>query len=176
MADELIEADARGVKNAARRKLEHELGIAPGDVPLDSFTWLTRVHYAGASQPADGSAPLWGEHEIDWILMCTPRALPRMALNENEVAAVKEFTQAELREWMATRAARGDEVSPWFGVMEKSGILYECVATNGRHENRSRARGGCLRAAPVRLQHASHHHRHHRHHSLPPPSPLLHFL
>lgn len=66
----------------------------------------------------------WGEHEIDWILLCTPKRMPRMALNENEVAAVKAFTQAELKEWMATRAARGDEVSPWFGVMEKT-LVYK---------------------------------------------------
>jgi isopentenyl-diphosphate delta-isomerase len=36
-----------GVKNAARRKLEHELGIPPEDVPVEDFTWLTRVHYMG---------------------------------------------------------------------------------------------------------------------------------
>lgn len=162
---ETILADAMGVKNAARRKLEHELGIPPEDVPLECFTWITRVHYVGASVPEDGSAPLWGEHEIDWILMCTPPRMPRFNLNVNEVAAVKvracgarahvytlaalclvhhcarvrvavcvhsrcmvqEFTQDELRAWMATRTERGDEVSPWFGVMEKS-LLYRYVA------------------------------------------------
>ena len=41
-------------------------------MPLECFTWLTRVHYVGAS--GDG---MWGEHEIDWILMCTPRKMPR---------------------------------------------------------------------------------------------------
>jgi isopentenyl-diphosphate delta-isomerase type 1 len=122
---ELIEDGAMGVKNAARRKLEHELGIPPEDVPLESFTWLTRVHYVGASEPGDGSEPVWGEHEIDWILMCTPPATPRMALNENEVEATRAFTQAELREWMATRHSRGEEVSPWFGVMEASGLIYK---------------------------------------------------
>ncbi len=34
-----------GVKVAAVRKLEQELGIPPEDVPLDSFKFLTRVHY-----------------------------------------------------------------------------------------------------------------------------------
>jgi hypothetical protein len=38
-----------------------------------------------------------------------------------EVAQVKEFSQAELRAWMTTN---GNNVSPWFGVMEK-GILYK---------------------------------------------------
>ena len=35
----------QGVKRAARRKLEQELGIPPEDVPIESFTYLTRVHY-----------------------------------------------------------------------------------------------------------------------------------
>jgi isopentenyldiphosphate isomerase len=34
-----------GVKVAAVRKLQQELGIPPEDVPLDSFTFLTKVHY-----------------------------------------------------------------------------------------------------------------------------------
>lgn len=46
-----------GAKQAAQRKLEHELGIPPTCVPLDSFQFLTRIHYLA---PSDG---LWGEHE-----------------------------------------------------------------------------------------------------------------
>jgi isopentenyl-diphosphate Delta-isomerase len=83
VGSEMIEEDALGVKNAARRKLEHELGIDPADVPVSVFTWVTRVHYFGAS--ADGP---WGEHEIDWILLCKPPKLPRITKNPNEVAQV----------------------------------------------------------------------------------------
>lgn len=46
-----------GAKRAARRKLEHELGIAPEQVPLEAFDFLTRIHYLA---PSDG---IWGEHE-----------------------------------------------------------------------------------------------------------------
>ena len=81
---EIIEADALGVKNAARRKLQHELGIPPEDVPLSDFTWVTRVHYVGAS----GAGP-WGEHEVDWILLCAPKMMPRLELNPNEVSQVR---------------------------------------------------------------------------------------
>ena len=34
---------------------------------------------------------------------------------------MKIFSQPELKHWMATRAEHGNEVSPWFGVMEKCG-------------------------------------------------------
>jgi len=122
---ELVEDEALGVRTAARRKLEQELGIDPRDVPLDSFTWVTRVHYVGASEEKAGGEPVWGEHEIDWILMCAPPHEVRVSPNPNEVAATRAFTQAGLREWMATRAAHGGQVSPWFGVMEESGLLYK---------------------------------------------------
>lgn len=36
----------------------------------------------------------------------------------------RAFTQSELRQWMDTRAQHGNQVSPWFGVMEKS-LLYK---------------------------------------------------
>ena len=46
-----------GVKNAARRKLDHELGIKEHQVPFNDFKFLTRIHYKA---PSDGK---WGEHE-----------------------------------------------------------------------------------------------------------------
>jgi isopentenyl-diphosphate delta-isomerase len=46
-----------GVKRAAQRKLDHELGIKAEQVPFDEFKFLTRIHYKA---PSDGK---WGEHE-----------------------------------------------------------------------------------------------------------------
>jgi isopentenyl-diphosphate Delta-isomerase len=53
---ELAEA-VQGVKRAAQRKLDHELGIKAAQVPLSDFKFLTRIHYKA---PSDGK---WGEHE-----------------------------------------------------------------------------------------------------------------
>src|ERR1700733_62631 len=38
-----------GAKRAAQRKLDHELGIAKVQVPLDKFHFLTRIHYKAPS-------------------------------------------------------------------------------------------------------------------------------
>ncbi len=57
---ELEEQDQIGVRRAAQRKLEHELGIPPEQVPLDLFQYLTRIHYLA---PSNG---MWGEHESEW--------------------------------------------------------------------------------------------------------------
>jgi isopentenyl-diphosphate Delta-isomerase len=54
---ELEESEQKGARRAAQRKLQHELGIKPEQVPLDKFTFLTRIHYLA---PSDGA---WGEHE-----------------------------------------------------------------------------------------------------------------
>ena len=55
--EEKIEKDQLGVRIAASRKLEHELGIPPSQTPVDEFQYLTRIHYLA---PSDG---MWGEHE-----------------------------------------------------------------------------------------------------------------
>lgn len=57
-----LEASIAGVKRAAQRKLDQELGIKAEQVPLDQFHFLTRIHYKA---PSDGK---WGEHESEQFL------------------------------------------------------------------------------------------------------------
>ena len=52
-----LDTAVMGVKRAAQRKLDQELGIKKEQVPLDNFQFLTRIHYLA---PSDGK---WGEHE-----------------------------------------------------------------------------------------------------------------
>ena len=64
-----LDAAVLGVKRAAQRKLEQELGIEGRQVPIDDFEFLTRIHYLA---PSDGK---WGEHESEfcpggfWLLL-----------------------------------------------------------------------------------------------------------
>ena len=83
-----------GVKNAARRKLQQELGINPADVPLDSFTYLTRVYYKARSDE------IWGEHEIDYILICRPNKDVAVNPNPNEVQEVTWVTPQSVEGWV----------------------------------------------------------------------------
>lgn len=57
-----LDAAVLGVKRAAQRKLNHELGIKAEQVPLDKFEFFTRIHYKA---PSDGK---WGEHEGRFLL------------------------------------------------------------------------------------------------------------
>ena len=63
-----------GVKAAARRKLQDELGIDPASISLDDFTYLGRMHYKA---PSNGE---WGEHE-SMLLQCA--IVCRVALHAN---------------------------------------------------------------------------------------------
>lgn len=56
-----LEAAVQGVRRAAQRKLDQELGIKAAQVPLDQFQFLTRIHYKA---PSDGK---WGEHESRYL-------------------------------------------------------------------------------------------------------------
>ena len=140
---EMVVDNQMGVKVAAIRKLEQELGIPPEDVPVESFQFLTRVHYkvravlvecvanrgsvscgtrrrAGcASGPHASLWPffsrcfaqaaydeVWGEHEVDYILICRPKRMVRLNVNANEVAEVRAFAADELRAWVEGADAR----------------------------------------------------------------------
>ncbi|RKP23055.1 isopentenyl pyrophosphate isomerase, partial [Syncephalis pseudoplumigaleata] len=87
--DELVEEDQLGVKRAARRKLEHELGIPFEQVPLDAIKYITRIHYKAASND------IWGEHEIDYVLIL--QATVDLNINVNEVQSTRYVTREELQ-------------------------------------------------------------------------------
>ncbi|PWO00701.1 isopentenyl diphosphate isomerase [Tilletiopsis washingtonensis] len=104
---ELEEQEQIGVRRAAQRKLEHELGIPTSQVSLDAFQYLTRIHYLA---PSDG---MWGEHEIDYILFLTVPVT--LAPSENEVCDTKWVTPSELKALM--EELDPEAFTPWFKLI-----------------------------------------------------------
>jgi len=104
-----------GVKRAAVRKLEHELGIPPQQVPIDQFHFLTRIHYIS---PSDGK---WGEHEIDYILFIKPTAAITTNINPNEVQEARYVAQSELKDMFNDP---GLKFTPWFKLICQS-MMFE---------------------------------------------------
>jgi isopentenyl-diphosphate delta-isomerase len=112
-----LESSVEGVKRAAQRKLEHELGIKPEMVPISEFKFLTRIHYLA---PSDGK---WGEHEIDYILFIKPSAEVKLDVNPNEVRDSKYVSQDELKA-MFEQEKDGLKFTPWFKLICQS-MLFE---------------------------------------------------
>jgi isopentenyl-diphosphate delta-isomerase len=111
-----------GVKHAAVRKLEHELGIPPAELPLEKFKFLTRLHYWAADTVTHGPKAPWGEHEIDYVLFFVVKDKSEITLNLNkeEVEDVKWVTQEKLLEMMNDKNLL---FSPWFRIIVKKWVL-----------------------------------------------------
>lgn len=108
-----LDAAIMGVKRAAQRKLDQELGIKKEQVPIEKFDFLTRIHYLA---PSDGK---WGEHEIDYILFI--KADVDLDINPNEVQATKYVSAEELKELFKDPELK---FTPWFKLICQS-MLFE---------------------------------------------------
>ena len=110
-----------GAKHGAIRKLEHELGVAAGDLPHEGFRFLTRFHYWAADTQTYGLDTPWGEHEVDYIFFARKDGV-RMNLNPDEVDEIAWVSQPELRSMLDDDTMSW---SPWFrGIMELKGWDY----------------------------------------------------
>ena len=99
------ETNARGVKIAAIRKLEQELGISPSSVPFEDFHFITKMMYSARMNPD------WIEREIDHILMI--QADVEVHPNPNEVSSIK-WVDADELESMLVDEESGEIIAPWF--------------------------------------------------------------
>jgi len=123
---ELEAKDQMGVKRAAVRKLDHELGIKPGSIDPTAFKFLTRVHYSAPYIPGYGPPPAnddvegwkkveWGEHEIDYVLFV--KADVELDPHPEEVRDTCWVSKDEL---YAMMKKPGLHWSPWFcKIVEK---------------------------------------------------------
>ncbi|CAK0782733.1 hypothetical protein CVIRNUC_005928 [Coccomyxa viridis] len=102
-----------GAKRAAVRKLGHELGIPKGQLPMEAFKYLTRLHYCAADTDTYGPNAEWGEHEIDYILFVKARV--SLEPNMDEVEEARYVTEVELQQMM--KPDSGLKWSPWFRII-----------------------------------------------------------
>jgi isopentenyl-diphosphate delta-isomerase type 1 len=113
--DDVAAGRAPGAVRAAIRKLGHELGIPADELPHHGFKFLTRLHYCARDSHTHGPQSPWGEHEMDYILLCrVPHAL-HVAPNPEEVGDVRWVTLEQLTDMM--RPETGLLWSPWFRII-----------------------------------------------------------
>jgi len=106
---ELEERNALGVKLAAQRRLQHELGIPKHEIDLNALQYLTRIHY---HSKGDGE---WGEHEIDYILFLHKDLT--LNPNPNEVSNICFVPKSEFKSFVSNLK---DPLTPWFQLVMKN--------------------------------------------------------
>ena len=102
-----------GVKHAAIRKVEQELGIV--DINFEDIKFLTRIIYYGASGED------WGEHELDHVLIVKKDV--KYKANPNEVKDVRYVRRAELDQFLANEEEF--PVTPWFKLIASSDSMLK---------------------------------------------------
>ena len=117
MPHELAEEDAVGVRRAARRRLEYELGIDSRSVPLEAIDYINRIHYRAENVPANTP---FAEHEIDYCLIL--RGDYQLDPNKNEIDAVKFVSMSEMKRILETEKIEGQRalLTPWFKLISKN--------------------------------------------------------
>ena len=117
-----------GIKQAAIRKCQHELGIPLSSLDPNRIQFITRFHYWAADTVTYGNTEAcpWGEHEVDYILFyqlpSSSTVLP-ISPNPEEVSDYKYVSLDELRNTMFADTSL--LWSPWFrGIMDRGGLEW----------------------------------------------------
>lgn len=105
---EEIEEDALGIKKAAIRRLNFELGVPLESLKTEDITYLTRIIYK------DEGNGKWGEHEIDYILFL--KGDYKVKPNPDEISEISYVPRDELDNYIPTLNA---PLTPWFQLILK---------------------------------------------------------
>ena len=104
-----------GIRKAAIRRLNYELGIEKSQLKVNDIHYITRIQYRADNMPHDG---VFGEHEIDYCLIV--KGTFELKPNSNEVKAVKFVNEYELKEMIEDSSFL---LTPWFRLIADKYLL-----------------------------------------------------
>ncbi|XP_051160860.1 isopentenyl-diphosphate Delta-isomerase 1 [Leptopilina boulardi] len=107
IAGESDEQDAIGIRRAAQRRLNYELGIPMNEILINDFYYLTRIHYQALGES------IWGEHEIDYILFAQKDKIT-IDPNPDEISEIRWISREEIDNFIKTTK---DPLTPWFKLI-----------------------------------------------------------
>lgn len=120
------ERDALGIRRAAQRRLNFELGIPLRQIRPENMHYLTRIHYKDLG---DG---VWGEHEIDYILFLQKDV--ELNPNPDEISDIKYI---KLADYQKEIEALPGPLTPWFKLILNSRlpVWWKDLAQLKKHED-----------------------------------------
>ena len=133
---ELDETDAMGVKRAAVRKMEQELGVDPSQLDIDDMVFMTKMRYAARMNEE------WIERELDHIIVM--QADIDVQPNPNEVAATRWVSEDELEEMLLAESQPGEIIAPWFRCIAARIMTSSWWSANGNIEQLEALADQCI--------------------------------
>lgn len=111
----ILSGEIPGIRAAAIRKLEHELGIPKELINPQDFHYLTRLLYKAKDHTTidTKTGEAWGEAEVDYILFL--RGNYPIKPNPEEIDEVKYVTLPEFQQMI--HPSQGLKWSPWFQII-----------------------------------------------------------
>eukprot|EP01038_Epipyxis_sp_PR26KG_P010593 gene10593-14232_t len=160
--DNIENGSIPGIKYAAIRKLEQELGIKRGNININDIKYLTRLHYCADNNininnnnnnnnnnindnnkskflsqvDENGESFEWGEHEIDYILFIKiSTSTISFIPNPDEISEIKFVNQNELKSMLLSSSCKW---SPWFRIIANNFLFkwwddLHNIFTNNKH-------------------------------------------
>lgn len=110
---EMEEENAMGIRRAAIRRLNYELGIPSDAIKPHELFYLTRIYYEAMSNSR------WGEHEIDYVLFLQKDNIT-IDPNPDEVSEVRWMPRSEIKNFVKTMTP----LTPWFRLMYQYKLLH----------------------------------------------------
>ncbi|MEE3083098.1 MAG: isopentenyl-diphosphate delta-isomerase [Candidatus Thermoplasmatota archaeon] len=107
-----------GSKVAAIRKMEQEMGIVEGSIPIEDIHFITRMLYRARADE------IWVEHELDHILFARVDSSIVINANPNEISEVYWVDEHELNDWLKQDNPSKGIIAPWFRLIAEN-ILPE---------------------------------------------------
>lgn len=107
--DETVEEGALGIKLAAIRRLNHELGVSKKEIIPEDIKYLTRIIYKSLG---DG---VWGEHEIDYVLFIKKDV--KVEPNPEEVSEIRYVAKDNFNAFLNNLK---DPITPWFQLIAQN--------------------------------------------------------
>uniref|UniRef100_A0A914YKS8 isopentenyl-diphosphate Delta-isomerase n=1 Tax=Panagrolaimus superbus TaxID=310955 RepID=A0A914YKS8_9BILA len=111
--EEIESNNVFGIRRAARRKLEHELGISQNYCRLEDYEFVGKFLYEADSDKE------WKEHELDYVLILK-NFTGNMIVNSDEVSATKYIDQKNLDSVIFSTP---EQFSPWFRMLHEKGWI-----------------------------------------------------
>ena len=105
---EMEETDQLGVRAAAQRRLELELGVPHSEAPVQDIQFITRILYQAPSNDC------WGEHELDYILFLKAQNNLTIFPSKDEVQNTEWVGRHHLADFLRDLESRNVGITPWF--------------------------------------------------------------